>query len=123
MAYYEFAELSSTPMGLPVRLTLILCILWLSGCMSVEERVDQRIVGEWQSSIGGYPVTVQFTRTTVQVAGATPVPYRLDGERLSFANGGNQVRIVSFPSSDEMVQADPMTGTQQHYRRVAGPGS
>ena len=88
--------------------------------MSTGQSVGQRIIGEWQSSIAGYPVLVQFTSTTVRVAGAPAVPYRLDGDRLSFANGASQVRIVTFPSSNEMVQTDPLTGTEQHYRRAAG---
>ena len=95
------------------------CLLVLAGCVSAGSDAGQRILGTWRASIAGYPVTVRYTRGTVQVDGAKPVAYSLDGNRLTFPGGGHQVRIVSFPSRGEMVETDPLTGAKQHYTRVA----
>ena len=100
---------------LPVAL---LAVVIVSGCASMGDRTRNRMPGTWQTTIGGYPVTVVYTRETVKVAGSGPVSYKLVGDRLSFPGGGSQVRVVSFPSRDEMVQTDPMTGEALHYRRV-----
>lgn len=99
-------------------LMALAALLVLAGCMMLGGNPKQQIQGEWKSTIGGYPVTVTYTDTTVQVAGDDPVPYSLDGDRLSFTSGDSQVRIVTFPSKTEMVQRDPMTGTETRYTRT-----
>lgn len=100
-------------------LMVLVAVLALGGCMVLGGNPQQQIQGRWQSTIGGFPVTVTYTDTTVQVAGEDPVPYSLDGDRLSFKDGDSQVRILSFPSKTEMVQRDPMTGTETRYTRAA----
>lgn len=99
-----------------------LSVLLISGCATMGQRVEQHIIGQWRTSVGGYPVIVKYTPSTVQVDDARPVSYRLLGDRLILPQGGSQSRIVSFPSATEMVQTDPLTGGQQHYTRIRGPG-
>jgi len=103
-----------------IRYMSVVCVLVsLAGCVSFGVDTRQRIVGQWQSEVAGFPVTVAYTDSTVTVGGGPAVNYHLDGDRLTFDDGGTQVRIVSFPSRQEMVQTDPMTGTEQRYRLLA----
>lgn len=101
---------------------VIFLSLLLAGCASMGGGPQKRIVGEWRSFLGGYPVLVTYTSSTVRVDNSSPVGYRLNGNHLSFPKGGSQVRLVTFPSRTEMIQTDPLTGTTQHYTRVA-PGT
>lgn len=103
------------------RCTFLLVIMAIAGCASFGADPHKRLLGEWHSSIGGYPVDVTYTTATVQVDGAKPVAYTLEGTRLRFAHGGSQVRIVTFPSRNEMIQTDPLTGAAQHYVRAGAP--
>lgn len=99
---------------LPVALGLALT----SACSLLAPAPEQQIIGAWQAEVGGYPVTVSYTETTVQVGTADPVGYSLEGDKLLLAAGDTQVRIVSFPSRGEMLQTDPLTGTSQVWKRV-----
>lgn len=102
-------------------MNISLCVVLLAGCTSLGSRTGQRILGAWRSTIGGYPVAVDYTASTVRVGDDKPVEYRLNGDRLSFEQGGSQVRVVTFPSAGVMVQTDPLTGTSQQYTRVETP--
>ncbi len=76
------------------------------------------ILGEWQTSVGSFPLTVTYAASTVQLGAANPVVYQLEGDRLTYPDGGEQVRIVSFPEPAVMQQLDPITGTQHLFSRV-----
>jgi len=97
-------------------LCIISMLLLVTGCMTARP-ASELLLGTWQSQVGGFPVTVDYTPTMVSVDGQTPVPYALSGDRLQFAEGGSQVRILQFPSATEMIQTDPMTGTEHRFSR------
>ncbi len=94
---------------------LLLC---LAGCAAFQPDPAERIIGTWQTRVGGFPVTVTYAQNTVQVANNPAVRYRLEGDRLRFESGGSQSRVIAFPHRDEMVQTDPMTGTSHRYVRI-----
>jgi hypothetical protein len=91
----------------------------VTGCSSLgggDPATD--IIGRWRAEVAGIPVVVEYATSTVSVADGPAVGYTLEQDRLTFDGGGGQVRIVSFPSSTEMIQTDPLTGTRHHFRRL-----
>ncbi len=100
------------------RILMLVAVLTVAGCTFSRPVPSEEIIGRWSGEIGGYPVEVAYDESAVTVTGSGPVPYRLNGDELTFEGGGSQVRIVSFPSANEMVQSDPMTGTQHVFTRI-----
>jgi hypothetical protein len=101
-----------------VWLSMAVLVAMMSSCAITRVDPSERIVGNWRSEVGGFPVTVRYTESTVQVGDSAPVGYSLTGNTLKITGGDSLVRIVSFPARDEMVQQDPLTGTGQTYTRV-----
>jgi hypothetical protein len=99
-------------------LLIALCLTLVSSCVSLGPAPAEQIIGTWQSSVGAFPLTVVYGAETVQLGDSAPVPYQLDGDRLTYAEGGQQVRIISFPESSKMQQLDPITGTAHTFSRV-----
>ncbi|XOV88698.1 MAG: hypothetical protein ACFHX7_02170 [Pseudomonadota bacterium] len=97
----------------------LVVVLILGGCSTMRLDPAAGILGAWRTDLAGFPVTVVYTETTVQVGNAEPVPYTLTGDELRFAGGDSQLRRVSFPSGSVMLQVDPLTGTEQSYQRLA----
>ena len=97
---------------------LLILAFGLTGCVGVGQAPSELIVGGWQTTVGNFPLTVTYGENTVQLGGAEPVSYQLDGDRLTYADGSQQVRIVSFPDSSMMQQLDPLTGIEQVYTRI-----
>ena len=77
----------------------------------------QQILGRWQSNLAGFKVTSIYSATDVMTEGHAGVPYTLNGDRLTLAADSTTARIVSFPAAGEMIQLDPMTGTEHRYTR------
>lgn len=101
-----------------LRVAALLIVMFVAGCSTLRVEPAEAILGRWSSEVGGYPVTLVYAESTVTVDGSDPVPYLLDGNELRFTGGGSQVRLLSFPSRLEMVQTDPMTGTEYVFTRV-----
>lgn len=97
----------------------ILCVVALSlqGCVTNRLAADL-LIGKWQSDLGGFPVLVEYSESTVTVGNHASTGYQLENDQLTFADGGNQVRILSFPGRNEMIQFDPLTGTRHEFRRL-----
>lgn len=91
----------------------------LSSCASVGPAPEVAILGEWQTKVGAFPMNVVYREQTVQLGSAAPVGYQLEGDRLTYEQGGQQVRIVSFPEPSLMQQLDPITGTAHIFSRVS----
>ena len=77
-----------------------------------------QILGKWQASVGGFPIVVEYSALSVKIGDNDAVAYQLTEDQLSFANGGQQVRTVSFPNRNEMILADPLTGSTHTYKRL-----
>ncbi|MDA0791013.1 MAG: hypothetical protein O2780_16330 [Proteobacteria bacterium] len=102
-----------------MRIPAIVIILFLAaGCSTAPIPADAMIQGTWRGDIGGVPVIYEYTDNMVRVVGYDAVPYRIDDGRLTVMVQGSTERIVAFPSRDEMVQTDPVTGTQLRLMRV-----
>jgi hypothetical protein len=95
---------------------VVCMLLAVTACMTAKP-ASELLLGSWQTQVGGFPVTVEYTSTVVSVDGQSPVSYQLAGDRLQIAEGGSQVRILQFPSNAEMIQIDPMTGTEHRFNR------
>ncbi|MCB1647030.1 MAG: hypothetical protein KDI36_16335 [Pseudomonadales bacterium] len=93
-------------------------LLWFSGCAVLKPDPAAQLPGDWQGSLAGFPVVLHYTATGVVVGDNPEVPYKLDGDRLTFQDGGTQLRLLSFPSRDEMIQTDPLTGSEHHFKRL-----
>ena len=76
------------------------------------------IVGSWQSELGGFPVTVEYTEDTVRIGDYDAVSYQINEGNLILDQEGSQPRMLSFPSPDEMIQTDSLTGTNHKFVRV-----
>jgi hypothetical protein len=106
-----------------IKAVWVVCmLLTVTACMTAKPPEPQKpaselLLGSWQTQVGGFPVTVEYTSTAVSVDGQPPVSYQLAGDRLQIAEGGSQVRILQFPSNAEMVQIDPMTGSEHRFNR------
>lgn len=97
---------------------LLAFVMTLQGCVATGQKASQRLVGLWQSEVGGFRIVIQYTETTVKVGENEAVGYEFDGNELKIADGGSQVRVVSFPRKNRMVQVDPITGTSHEFTRV-----
>jgi hypothetical protein len=101
------------------KLPLILLLVCLSGCESIGNGHTDRLIGQWQSSVGGFSIVIEYGKEFVMVDNNDPVPYRLKGDRLTIMGEEDLVRVVSFPGKDMMVQSDPLTGTSQEFSRLS----
>lgn len=98
---------------------VITCLVLLaSGCVSTVNNPSQMIVGSWKSELGGFTVTVEYTEGTVRIGDYDAVPYHIDEGKLILAQEGSQPRMLRFPSADEMIQTDTLTGTDHKFVRV-----
>jgi len=97
---------------------LVLITLLLQGCAVFGPKPAEAIIGQWQTQVGNFPVSVTYEMDTVQSGTNMPVPYGLSGNQLTYADGGQQVRILSFPTGGEMIQLDPVTGTEHRFSRL-----
>ncbi len=79
---------------------------------------QQRIVGNWTSTVGGFPVRISYSESTLQIGDNGPVSYVLNDGRLTVSDDAAQSRIVSFPTRNEMIQLDPLTGTEQAFSKI-----
>ncbi|MBL4681519.1 MAG: hypothetical protein JKY88_12455 [Pseudomonadales bacterium] len=89
----------------------------LQSCMMATVNTSEQMLGQWQSSLGGFPIVIEYTEGLVKVGNHDAVPYQLVGDTLSFPEGGSQEITISFISKDEMVQEDQLTGTRQILTR------
>lgn len=77
-----------------------------------------QLLGTWQVEMAGVDLVVEYSEITVQIGGNAPVPYKLDGDELTFVDGGSQSRMIRFSGKNQMVQTDPLTGTERTYTRL-----
>ena len=96
-------------------LVLLGLVVVTAGCATSP---SQKIVGAWQSELGGFPVLAKYTDETVSIGDYAAVSYQIEGGKLVLAQEGSRPRLLSFPSADEMVQTDTLTGTAHKFTRV-----
>jgi hypothetical protein len=99
-------------------LKIAVMLMFLQGCTLMGPAPEEAILGSWQASVGTFPIVVTYSVDNVQVGSNTPVSYSLDGNRLSYADGGSQVRLISFSGTEEMIQIDPVTDTEHRFVRL-----
>jgi hypothetical protein len=99
-------------------------LLWLlgltaagAGCTNLGQVPAEQLIGDWQTQLAGFPVRVEYTTANVSIDGQAPVPYVLQGDILRLDQDGQQVRILTFPAKNQMIQRDPMTGTESLFER------
>lgn len=97
--------------------TLLLVLLSVQGCFLRHVGVDDRLVGRWKTDLAGFPVVVEYTDTTMEIATYAPVSYTRDGDVIRFEFEGSQSRKVVFESDDVMVQTDLTTGVERTFKR------
>ena len=96
---------------------LLLLALILQGCVSTAPSPSEQIIGAWTSVIGGIETVSTYTESTVSLDNNPGLPYVLEGSELVVNGDRNTRRMVSFPSETEMVQLNPITGTQHRFTR------
>ena len=100
------------------RVLIVICFLLpLFSCVSVQPTFQEQLLGIWRTDLAGFPVVVEFTETTVAIAGQQGVPYILADDVLTYDFGGPQSRRIAFPSEDVMVHIDEVAGSSQSYIR------
>ncbi|MFT5563157.1 MAG: hypothetical protein ACJAYE_001775 [Candidatus Azotimanducaceae bacterium] len=97
---------------------LILIALFLQGCAALGPKPAEAILGQWQSQVGNFPLIVTYEADTVRSGANMPISYGLVGNQLTYADGGQQVRLLSFTADGEMLQLDPVTGTEHRFSRL-----
>ncbi|MFT4712487.1 MAG: hypothetical protein ACJAVI_001323 [Candidatus Azotimanducaceae bacterium] len=96
--------------------SMLLC--FLQSCTSTTSNPATQLLGSWQVEMAGINLIVEYSEIMVQVGGNAPVQYKLEGDELTFVDGGSQKRMIRFPGKDQMVQSDPLTGTERVYTRL-----
>ena len=99
-------------------LVLIGLLGLLQSCAIFSASEPQGIVGDWTSQVGGFPVRVTYSESTLQIGDNAPVNYVLNEGQLTVSDDTAQTRMVSFPTTNEMIQLDPLTGTEHAFFRV-----
>ncbi len=101
------------------RVTQILALLLLlQGCATTSMEPAEMLRGSWQSTGGGFRLTTTYDANEVTVDGHEALEYRLDGNQLTIAGDETTRRLISFPSRDEMIQVDLITGTEHRFMRA-----
>ena len=92
-------------------LPLILCALLLQACASsapvpvVASDYSEYLLGQWNTQMNGFPVRVEYTRTTIGVVGFDrQVPYTLEENVISFEFQGLQQYDIGRVNENEMTQ-------------------
>lgn len=98
-------------------LTICVLLTLLPGCQSMPNTPAQKILGAWQSEVGGFPIVHLYDENTVSISGHDAVAYQLVEDSLLVDSIGAIDRIVSFPSKDDMWQTDPLTGSVHRFSR------
>lgn len=98
--------------------TGLIVVLLAVGCDTVPRAPELIIVGTWRGDVAGVPVVYEYTDSTVRVVGHDAVPYQIDDGVLTLLVEGGSERTVVFPTRDEMIQTDPLTGTELKLLRV-----
>jgi len=96
--------------------SMLLCLL--QGCASLTTNPATQLIGKWQVEMAGVKLLVEYTGDMVQIGNNEPVTYTLNDAELSFENGGSQKRLIRFSGRNEMIQTDPLTGTERIYTRI-----
>jgi hypothetical protein len=90
----------------------------LQSCAIFSASEAQGILGSWTSQVGGFPVRVTYSESTLQIGDNAPVGYLLNDGQLTVSDDTAQTRMVSFPTTNEMIQLDLLTGTEHAFSRV-----
>ena len=100
------------------KLFAVACLsVFLFACASTPNYSDY-IIGQWDTEISGFPVTLDFSDTEISVVGfGQSIPYTLEGNTISFEFQGLQVSTIEIVSDNEMVQTNTTTHAQQVMKR------
>ena len=105
-----------------MRATLVIMLVAVAaGCASFKLDPMHRLTGHWQSEVGGYPVVLSYTETSVQVNGEAPADYSKDGNKITIVSADGehkQTREIRFQGKNTMVMTDSLTGTERTYLRI-----
>lgn len=93
-------------------------VISMQGCVTTGQTTSERLIGQWQSDVGGFNIVVKYDEKTVKVDDNPSVGYELKGNELRIAGGGLQMRVISFPGKNRMVQVDAVTGTRHAFTRL-----
>ena len=96
--------------------SMLLCLL--QSCSSMTSNPATQLLGKWQVEMAGVNLVVEYSETMVQIGNNQPVSYTLTENELTFLEGGSQKRVIRFSGENEMIQADPLTGTERVYTRL-----
>ena len=100
-------------------IAIALLSLALASCASIKPA--KQLLGQWDGQLHGYPVLVEYTATTVAIGKMAPVTYSLDGDLITLAGDSPSSYRLAFPSKNEMIQVDNVSGSEIKYtRRLAG---
>jgi hypothetical protein len=114
------SELTGPDMQLLRAIQLLAFLVVLQACATTSLEPSEMITGSWQATVGGFSVTTTYTATEVTVDGHEALGYRLDGNELTIDGDETTRRLVSFPTSSEMIQVDVITGTEHQFERASG---
>ena len=114
------SEFIGSDMQLLRAIQLLAILVVLQACATTSHDPSEMITGSWQSTVGGFSVTTSYTATKVTVDEHEALGYRLDGNALTIDGDETTRRLVSFPSSSEMIQVDVITGTEHRFERASG---
>ena len=105
-----------------MRATLVMMrVSVAAGCASFKIDPMHRLTGYWQAGVGGYPIVLSYTETSLQVNGEAPADYSKDGNKITIVSADGehkQTREIRFQGKNTMVMTDSLTGTERMHLRI-----
>lgn len=93
-------------------------LLFVVACSSGPTLKEQLMMGEWEGEVQGFPVTLKYTETEIEVVGmGMSLPYTLEGDQMTFeVPGQGAMSFTVEVDGDTLTQTDA-SGTSSTLKR------
>lgn len=98
---------------------LVALAVLFTACSSGPSLQEQLMTGQWEGEMQGFPLTLQYTETDIEVVGmGMSLPYKLEGDQMTFEVPGQGEMVVTVDiDGDTLTQTDPSTGQVSTLKR------
>ncbi|MGQ9426726.1 hypothetical protein ACXYTJ_12295 [Gilvimarinus sp. F26214L] len=101
-------------------LSVATVVLLFAACSTAPSLQDQLMAGQWEGEMQGFPLTLEYTETDINVVGmGMSLPYKLEGDEMSFEVPGQGTMVMKISiDGDTLTQTDVATGQSTTLTRV-----
>jgi hypothetical protein len=100
------------------KLFAIACLSALLFACASTPNYSEYVLGQWDTEVSGFPVTLEFSDTEISVIGfGQSIPYKLEGNTISFEFQGMQISTIEIVNDNEMVHTNTTTQAEQTMKR------